>query len=96
MATLGRGDYDSEFRTHYQNAFGSTGSNYEYYAPVYQYGYRMVGEHRYRGRNFSQVESNLRREYETPDPGATWDKQKNAVRHGWDKVAGKEARRAGR
>jgi hypothetical protein len=96
MATPGRGDYDSEFRTHYQNTFGSTGSKYEDYAPAYQYGYRMAGDHKYRDRNFSEVEFNLRREYETSNPDSTWDKVKDAVRYGWDKVTGKEARGAGR
>src|SRR3984893_13793018 len=53
--TPGRGEYDSDFRTHYQNTFGSTGSKYEDYAPAYQYGCRMAGEEKYRGRNFSDV-----------------------------------------
>jgi hypothetical protein len=88
--------HDSEFRKHYQSTYGGTGSRYEDYAPAYQYGCRMADDEKYRGRDFNEVESHLRREYETSNPGGNWEKVKDAVRHGWDKVTGRATRGVGR
>lgn len=82
-------DYDSDFRNHYQNNMSSYGGAYDDYAPAYRYGYETASDTRYRGRDYASVESDLRRDYETRYPGHTWDRVKNAVRYGWDKVTGR-------
>lgn len=88
-------NYESDFRNHYQRAYGNTGC-YEDYSPAYEYGYQMAGKERYRGRNFSEVEPELRRDYETTYPSSSWEKMKDAIRYGWDRLTGKGTRMAGR
>jgi uncharacterized protein (TIGR02271 family) len=76
---------DQEFRDYYTKTYGSSG-NYQDYAPAYRYGYEMANDPRYRGKDFSQVESDLRTDYGRRYPNNTWDKMKDSVRYGWDKV----------
>jgi len=35
------------------------------------------------------VESDLRADYGRRYPNSTWDKMKNSIRYGWDKVTGR-------
>lgn len=81
-------DYDTDYRTHYQSTFGSGGLTYDHYAPAYRYGQRLAGESRYHGKDWSTFESDARRDWETHNPG-TWEKFKDAVRYGWNKMSGK-------
>jgi uncharacterized protein (TIGR02271 family) len=81
--------YDTDFQNHFRTTYGSTGGSYDTYSPAYQYGYRMAGDQRYRGKDWNAVESDLRRDYETSYPGSTWEKTKDAVRYGWEKVTGR-------
>ena len=81
--------YDSDFQNHFRTTYGSTGGSYDNYSPAYQYGYRMAGDQRYRGKTWDAVESDLRRDYETSNPGSAWERTKDAVRYGWEKVTGR-------
>jgi hypothetical protein len=83
------GDYEPDYRGHYQTTYGSSGVPYETYSPAYQFGERMASQEQYRGRNFVDVEPNLRREYESSYPGSSWEKMKDAIRYGWDRITGK-------
>jgi hypothetical protein len=50
----------------------------------------MRSDSRYQGRQWDDVESDLRSDWNTrygSSGGSTWEKMKAAVRHGWDKVA---------
>ena len=77
---------DAYFRDHYNSNYASAGGRYEDYAPAYSYGSSMAGSDQYRGRAWDDVEPSLRSDWETRNPGSTWEKIKAAVRHGWDKV----------
>ncbi|MCU1294871.1 MAG: hypothetical protein JWP08_3721, partial [Bryobacterales bacterium] len=57
--------------------------------PGYAYGYEMANDSRYRGRRFEDVESDLRSDYGRRYPNSTWDKAKESIRRGWDKLTGK-------
>jgi hypothetical protein len=70
------GDYEPDYRGHYETTYGSSGAQYETYSHAYQFGERMASQEQYRGRNFVDVEPNLRREYETSYPGSSWEKMK--------------------
>lgn len=83
-------DLDTEFRTWHQTKYGNT-NDYETYAPAYRYGYSSANDSRYSGRDWTAVEPDLRRDYERQYPGSTWDKIKDSVRHGWDRVTGRRA-----
>jgi uncharacterized protein (TIGR02271 family) len=86
----GRRDYDDDFERDFRSRYGSDRSaRYEDYAPAYQYGYRMASDERYRGRNWDDVESTLKTDYERNNPNSKWDQVKGSVRYGWEKLTGK-------
>jgi hypothetical protein len=83
-------DHNDDFRQDFNTRYASNrAANYETYAPAYQYGYRMASDERYRGRNWNDVEMNLRSDYERDYPGGKWDQMKDSVRYGWEKVTGR-------
>ncbi len=77
---------DTYYRSHWQNNLAKAGGTYEDYAPAYRYGNTMAGSDTYRGRQWNDVESNLRTDWEARNPGSTWERVKAAVRHGWDRM----------
>ena len=83
-------DDDSYFRNHFTSTYGSTGASYDDYAPAYSYGSQMASSGRYTGRQWDDVESDLRTDWESRYSGgpSTWEKMKAAVRHGWDRMTG--------
>ena len=82
-------DLDADFRRHYTSAYGTSGGAYEDYAPAYRYGYESANDPRYQGRSFDEVESNLRADYGKRYSSSTWERMKDSIRYGWDKVTGK-------
>jgi uncharacterized protein (TIGR02271 family) len=81
---------DTYYRDHFNTNYSAAGGNYDDYAPAYSYGSQMRSDARYQGRQWDDVESDLRSDWESRNgsaAGSTWDKMKSAVRHGWDKVA---------
>jgi len=51
--------------------------------------YRTAGDPRYRGRDWSDVEDDLRTDYLRKNPNSAWERMKGAIRYGWEKVTGK-------
>ena len=89
--------YDAEFRQNFLSTYGTKGNNdtYEKYLPAYRYGYELTSNKRYNSKDWSAVESEARRDWETRYPGqGTWEDIKDAVRYAWDSVRGREPRRA--
>ena len=82
-------DYSSDFRRDYESRYKSSGLAYDAVEPAYNYGYRSANDARYRGRNWSDVENDLRTDYERNNPNSSWEKIKDAVRYGWEKVTGR-------
>jgi uncharacterized protein (TIGR02271 family) len=79
--------YDPDFRTHFQNTLTGRGS-YDRYQPAYRYGYTLATDDRYRGRNWSDVEPEARKAWNSQNQN-TWEDFKDAVQYSWDKVRGK-------
>jgi uncharacterized protein (TIGR02271 family) len=80
---------DSYYRSHWDSNYSSLGGGYDDYKPAYSYGSQMRSDTRYAGRQWDDVESDLRSDWDTrynKDGLSTWEKMKAAVRHGWDKV----------
>jgi len=86
-------DYDDEYRTDFRRDFesryASTGADWDTYSPAYDYGYRMASDPRYQGRSWDDVENDLRTDYGQRNPNSTWERMKDAVRYGWDKMTGR-------
>jgi uncharacterized protein (TIGR02271 family) len=89
VESLGAQDNDSYFRNDWQTNYSSLGGSYDDYAPAYQYGSQMRSDSRYQNRNWDDVESDLRSDWDTrygKGGSSTWEKMKAAVRRGWDKI----------
>jgi len=82
-------DYREDFRRDYETRYADSGVDYETMQPAYEYGYRYASDPRYRGRNWSDVEEDLKTDYMRSQPNSSWDRVKGAVRYGWEKVTGK-------
>ena len=83
-------DYSADFRRDWESRYANSGDRWETYQPAYEYGYRTARDPRYEGRDWSDVEDDLRTDYLRNNPeqrlGAGW---KGAVRYGWEKVTWK-------
>lgn len=83
-------DSDSSYyRSHWESNYSSLGGGYDDYEPAYRYGSQMRNDARYTGRNWDDVESDLRSDWDTrysKDGVSTWEKMKAAVRHGWNRM----------
>jgi len=83
-------DDDDYYRSHYSTQYAATGDTYDSLAPAYGYGTEARRNPKYQGRNWDDVESDLRSDWDTRYPSSggisTWDKMKAAVRHGWEKM----------
>lgn len=80
----GSGEGDEYFRSHWEKTY--TGGTYQEYNPAYQYGESMAGTPAYQGKPWEHAEPELRTTWENTYPESTWDKFKDAVRAGWDRV----------
>lgn len=81
---------DADYRSHWQNAYGQSGGRYEDYDAAYRYGSTMAGSERFSNYRWEDAEPDMRREWETSHPESAWDKVKDAVRYGAERVTGRE------
>ena len=82
-------DSDRYYRNHWSSTYGASGDTYNDYQPAYRYGDTMRRDAKYRGRDWNDVESDLRTDWDaryTTGGVSTWDKMKAAVRSGWDRA----------
>lgn len=89
QANMGRDDIsmdDTDFRSHWQTSYAHMGGRYEDYAPAYRYGSVLAGNERYLGSRWNDVEPQVRSEWESNNAGHPWEKAKDAVRYGWEKM----------
>jgi len=77
--------YNDDFRQHCATAFAGKGVGYTEYEPAYRYGYELGTNERYRGQDWVALEADARRDWEARHPN-TWERFKDAIRYGWDKV----------
>jgi uncharacterized protein (TIGR02271 family) len=82
---------DDEYRRHWQSTYGSSGGRYEDYDSAYRYGSTMAGSGRFKNYRWEDVEPDVRSDWESNHPESTWDKVKDAVRYGAEKVSGRRS-----
>jgi uncharacterized protein (TIGR02271 family) len=82
-------DYRADFRRDWESRYAKSGEPYETYAPAYDYGYRSANDERWRGRQWTDVENDLRSDWERRNPNSAWERFKDSVRYGWEKVTGR-------
>ena len=81
--------YDDYYRNDWNQNYASLGGSYDDYAPAYRYGNAMRRDPRYQGRDWDDVESDLRSDWDTRYGGSgmsTWERMKAAVRSGWNRM----------
>jgi stress response protein YsnF len=81
------GERSAGYRSHYQSNFANQGG-YEDFEPAYQYGSTLRDDTRYANRSWLDVESDAQRDWTSRNPNSSWDKAKDAVRHGWESMTG--------
>jgi len=80
--------YDADFRNYYQTRYANSGMAYDRYQPAYRYGYDLANDARYRGRNWNEIEPEVRRDWESRNQGP-WENFKDSIQYSWDKVRGR-------
>lgn len=86
------GDWGTEekfWRTNWNTRpYVTADRGYDFYQPGYRYGFESAN--RYRGRDWSDVETDLRSGWDRYEHRGqrTWDHMKDAVRDAWRRVTG--------
>lgn len=75
---------DDYFRSHWEKTY--TGGTYQEYDPAYRYGESLKDNPVYRDKEWNDVEPEARASWESRQPQSSWDKFKDAVKHGWDRL----------
>jgi hypothetical protein len=75
-------------KNHRNQAYYEQGVEYPDYSPAYRAGYQGYATHGVAGRKFDEVESDVRKSYESTKGVSRvgWDKAKQASRAAWDRV----------
>jgi len=79
---------DIDFRRHWQTSYAQQGGRYEDYAEAYRYGSSLAGNERYRPYRWSDVEPDIQHDWEASHPGSAWERVKEAVRYGRERISG--------
>ena len=74
------------FRTHWEKTMSYGGNTYQEFDPAYRYGESMAGNPGYRDKPWEEVEPELRSNWESKHAQSSWEKFKDAVRTGWERV----------
>ncbi len=85
-------NYDAwanDFRNNFNTTYANRGMTYEQYEPAYRYGYDLAEDRRYSGQDWTTIEPQIQRDWETRQPG-TWSNVRGAIRYAWDKATGAE------
>ncbi len=88
-----REDRTAMFRRDYDTLYAKSGIPFEKLRPAYEFGYDKAGDGSYRSKGWSDVESNLEKEYARSHPESRWNDVKGAVMRGWNSAKGAEVRR---
>jgi hypothetical protein len=86
---LDQDKYGADFRQDWQERYANAGDAYETYQPAYDFGYQSASDARYKGKDRSDVEDDLRADYMRANPNGNWDRINGAVRYSLQKVTGK-------
>jgi DNA ligase-1 len=81
---------DEYWRSNYSTRpYVGTDRSYERWQPGYRYGWESA--QRYQGKNWDDVETNLRSDWDRYEyrGNSTWEQIKDAVRDGWDRLTGR-------
>lgn len=72
------------YRQRWQQRYGTGGGRWEQSEPAYRYGWELRNQPAYRGRAWSDVESQAQRDWTTRNPNTPWERVRDSVRDAWD------------
>jgi len=80
---------DNHWRENYvSRPYVQSGTPYEDYQSAYRTGYEGYDRYGHTGRDYSDIELDLQRDYEAHHSGElTWDKAQHAVKDAWERAA---------
>jgi len=90
-------DFETGYRQHWQDSYGNSGHDYDWYGPAYRYGYNLAMDERWdQYETWEDLEAEARRGWEGRPAtgilgagetgGGTWEDFKDAIRRGWEDV----------
>jgi hypothetical protein len=79
----------AEYHEHFDANYEGTGVHYEEVLVAYQFGARAAQDPRFQGGQFSDFESELKREWESEAAAGPWEHAKSAIRHAWERATNK-------
>jgi stress response protein YsnF len=85
--------HEQDFQQHARANAQHGGLAYEDCQSAYGYGCELGSDARHAGRDWSGIEPEARRDWESRNPG-TWDQFKEPIRYSWDKTRGEQRRAA--
>lgn len=74
------------WRRDFDTQYAGSGGRWEDYEPHYRYGHGLRGDTRWQGRDWDAIEPDVRSDWESRNPGGTWERFKASVRRGWDNM----------
>jgi uncharacterized protein (TIGR02271 family) len=74
------------YRSRWQERYGSQGGRWEDVEPAYQYGYGLRQQAQYRGKSWTDIEPDVRRDWSASHPNTAWDRASLAIRDTWENV----------
>jgi hypothetical protein len=77
--------HEPTYREHYEETYAGEGRTYAQYESAYRYGHDLAWYEEYEGREWEEIEPEIRGEWEE-DHDTAWEEVKEAVREGWQRV----------
>lgn len=75
-------DFERDYRADFAGR-QIAGYTYEQFSPAYRYGHDLAREPRFSGSTWTEIEGQVRRDWEDRNPG-TWEQVKEVVRHAYE------------
>ena len=88
----GNEDFESllpQFRAHFESKYHPQGGEFSDYEPAYRYGYDLAQKSEYAGRDWDAASEDGSADFDGRFGEGAWDRVKDSVRYGWDKVRGR-------
>ena len=76
-------DDGADFRADHATRHGTQGGSYDDYDPAYRYGHGLAADARFQGRDWDDIEAEVRSDWQQRHPDGAWERFKGAVRHAW-------------
>ncbi len=78
--------YAADFHDDYAARYAGHGDRFEDYEPAYRYGHSLASDERYGGRQWEDIEADVRGDWERRHPDNAWERFKGAVRSAWERA----------